>query len=83
MGESQIVLMIITPLRETLYEYMGFKEAPAFMTIEMMWLNFSNCPFLGSFEWVLFSFCCLFRSAGVDNFGFLNLIYKSKVEFRV
>lgn len=47
MGESQIVLMIITPLRETLYKYMGFKEAPAFMTIEMMWLNFFQLSFFG------------------------------------
>lgn len=57
MGESQIVLMIITPLRETLYKYMGFKEAPAFMTIEMMWLNF----FQLSFFWVLLN-GCYFRS---------------------
>lgn len=49
MGESQIVLMIITPLRETLYEYMGFKEGPAFITIEMMWLNFFELSFFGFF----------------------------------
>lgn len=40
---------IITPLRETLYKYMGFKEAPAFMTIEMMWLNFFELSFFGFF----------------------------------
>lgn len=40
---------IITPLRETLYKYMGFKEAPAIMTIKMMWLNFFEFAFFGFF----------------------------------